>query len=701
MTGAENSDKTRLIFFGRWSFNSDVGELCDAKNSIRLEPQVAKLLEHFLAHQNRIISRDELIAAVWKNRVVSDDAINRCVSILRQILTPENKSAYIETVVRKGYLTHFPHAQDSGPDAVTPARIRNYLLPAALAAVVALFLYAVAGKIGEPSPEVRAPKNAGPPLVAVLPFVSSSQAGDDSPFFANGVHNDLLTQLAKLQSMRVVSSTSVMEYRDTEHNLRNIGKELGADVILEGSVQIVAEQIRINAQLIDTGTDEHLWAETYDRDLTPASIFAVQSEIARAIAKEMNTTLTSQDNVQLALVPTENMAAYRAYHRAMQMREASYAAIGTAEYVEALEQAVELDPAFGRAWAQLVNALALQNFRRNDPELTRKTERALDKLQAAGSGSADYLLGLAAYVYYALRDYDKAHDIISQVLSMLPGDTQVLELKSWIERRQGDNEAGLKTRKELRRLDPRNPRWWDLVVHQLFIMHRYDEAMAELSASPVDSFYLNDTRNFLLFRDDRNYARLQESTTELCRQYDEPDCGWETYIANRDYPKALNALSGADGSLVESGEFTGDRRRIFTHWLMNNVEPLSGEIPGWESELNAYLEESGQVPMSPAYIGLAMLAGIQGDAGEAERLIRTWLNPEHFDWAERNENRHDACRILGMIAATQAAVKCIRISLANPSHVTPFLEPYLPFYDPIRDQPEFISMLADIDPEQM
>lgn len=132
-------------------------------------------------------------------------------------------------------------------------------------------------------------------MVAVLPFISDSQIGD-SEFFATGVHNDLLTQLAKLQSIRVISATSVMEYRNVGRNIRKIGEELGADVILEGSIQIVPNQIRINTQLIDTRTDEHLWAESYDRELSPVNIFDVQSEIARAISKELNTTLTAEDS---------------------------------------------------------------------------------------------------------------------------------------------------------------------------------------------------------------------------------------------------------------------------------------------------------------------------------------------------------------------------------------------------------------------
>ena len=135
------SDNLEQIVFGHWSFSANVGELHDGETTIRLEPQVAKLLDFFLANQHKVISRDELIASVWENRIVSDDAINRCVSILRQTLSPEDKQAYIETVIRKGYLAHFPLSPVKLPDEEPPSRNRMYLLIAVLASLVTIFLY--------------------------------------------------------------------------------------------------------------------------------------------------------------------------------------------------------------------------------------------------------------------------------------------------------------------------------------------------------------------------------------------------------------------------------------------------------------------------------------------------------------------------------------------------------------------------------
>jgi tetratricopeptide (TPR) repeat protein len=182
------------------------------------------------------------------------------------------------------------------------------------------------------------------------------------------------------------------------------------------------------------------------------------------------------------------MAAYRAYHRAMRIRETSkFSLVGTG-YIEALEEAVALDPTFSRAWVELVIIQSFWNFAGRKPELTLAAEQSLQRIQAIAPGSADHLIGQAAYVYYALKDYDHAHDIISQALAMQPSDVRAIDMRSLIERRQGDFEAFLESRKEARRLDPRNPEWTNLVIRAQVIPHRYDEARAELENTSLESF---------------------------------------------------------------------------------------------------------------------------------------------------------------------------------------------------------------------
>jgi len=194
--------------------------------------------------------------------------------------------------------------------------------------------------------------------IAVLPFANRSRSEDDA-FFVDGVHDDLLTQLSKIHALRVISRTSVESYRGTEKPLRVIAAELGVGTVMEGSVQRAGERIRINVQLIDAATDEHLWAEIYDRELTVTNIFDIQSEIATAIAKALQAELTSDDAQRLAVQPTQNLAAYEAYLLGRQ-RFAKRSAAGLAEALGYFQQAIALDPDFALAYVSLADVYQVQ-----------------------------------------------------------------------------------------------------------------------------------------------------------------------------------------------------------------------------------------------------------------------------------------------------------------------------------------------------
>ena len=145
--------------------------------------------------------------------------------------------------------------------------------------------------------------------VAVLPFANRSALADDA-FFAEGIHDDILTSLAKIGSLKVISRTSMLEYQDTTKNMKTIGEELGVATILEGGVQRAGDRVRINVQLIDTGTDEHLWAESFDRHLTAENVFSIQSEIATAIATALKAQLSPSEQANIETIPTRNLEAY-------------------------------------------------------------------------------------------------------------------------------------------------------------------------------------------------------------------------------------------------------------------------------------------------------------------------------------------------------------------------------------------------------
>jgi len=193
--------------------------------------------------------------------------------------------------------------------------------------------------------------------IAVLPFTSRS-TDPENQLFADGIHDDLLTRLANIGALRVISRTSMMEYRDTTKNLRQVGEELGVGTVLEGAVQRVGDNVRITAQLIDASTDEHIWANSYDRQLSMANLFAIQSEISAEISRALQTTLTDEEQSRLAIIPTDSLAAYNLY---TQGRDNLYKRrLETLQEArEQFEEAIALDPDYAEAYASLAESVLL------------------------------------------------------------------------------------------------------------------------------------------------------------------------------------------------------------------------------------------------------------------------------------------------------------------------------------------------------
>ncbi len=200
----------------------------------------------------------------------------------------------------------------------------------------------------EQSAEPQIP-GVNPHSIAVLPFTNRSPVADDE-FFIDGIHDDLLTNLARVGDLKVISRTSVSRYRDSAKSIPEIARELGVATIMEGAVQRAGDMVRINVQLIDARTDEHLWAQIYDRELSTQNLFAIQTEIAGKIAESLQARLTPEEEQRLQSQPTENLAAYSAYLRGMrsfERREIESMQNALAEF----RRAVELDPDFAQAWA--------------------------------------------------------------------------------------------------------------------------------------------------------------------------------------------------------------------------------------------------------------------------------------------------------------------------------------------------------------
>jgi TolB-like protein/cytochrome c-type biogenesis protein CcmH/NrfG len=304
--------------------------------------------------------------------------------------------------------------------------------------------------------------------IAVLPFENLSK-DDENAFFAGGVQDEILTSLAKVADLKVISRTSVMKYKsDLERNLREIAKALGVSHVVEGSVQHAGGRVRVNVQLIDARTDAHLWAEHYDRDF--ADVFAIQAEIAERIADQLRAKLSASEKAAIAERPTADLVAYAYYTKASEINiydnwedeEKS-----ASQKVELLEKATQRDPNFALAYCALAKAEAdLGNF-----ELAKKAaEAALRVRPDLGEGHRE----LARYCYY-IRDFDRAHDELIVARGRLPNDSETFRIAAEIDRIQNRWDASLANLQKAIELDPRNVEVAWHLERTYLRMRRYSE----------------------------------------------------------------------------------------------------------------------------------------------------------------------------------------------------------------------------------
>jgi len=297
--------------------------------------------------------------------------------------------------------------------------------------------------------------------IAVLPFENLSRDPDNA-FFTDGVQDEILTYLAKIADLKVISRTSVMQYKSgAPRNLREIGQQLGVAHVVEGSVQRAANKVRVNAQLIDARNDGHLWAQTYDRDL--ADVFAIQSEIAKSIADQLQAKLSPNEKKAIEQPPTTDLAAFDLYSRAKSLLLTVTFSV-TAEpderkAIELLDEAVKRDPSFFDAYCQLARAhedLYAVSGVDHTPARLALAEAAVQAATKLRPDAAETHLARAQYLYFGPRDYAGALAELEVARRALPNDPRLFELTGYILRRRGQQEEGLHNLEHAVELDPRN-----------------------------------------------------------------------------------------------------------------------------------------------------------------------------------------------------------------------------------------------------
>ncbi len=319
--------------------------------------------------------------------------------------------------------------------------------------------------------------------IAVLPFENLSRDPDNA-FFTDGVQDEILADLAKVADLKVISRTSVMLYKSgNPRNLREIGQQLGVAHVLEGSVQRTANRVRVMAQLIDARTDAHLWAQTYDRDL--ADVFAIQSEIAKTIADQLQARLSPAEKAAIEQRPTANLAAFDLYVRATALVDAGPGSMTPKEKllqaVNFLDQAIDRDPAFLLAYCRLAGAHDRLYLLGEDHTPSRLTlaDMAVKNALRLGPDSGDAHLASAQHLYSNL-DYDGARAEIGVAHRTLPNNPRIFELSGFIDRRQGRWEESTRNFERALDLDPRNVPTLQNLAQNYFSLRDYAKGGAVL-----------------------------------------------------------------------------------------------------------------------------------------------------------------------------------------------------------------------------
>ena len=317
--------------------------------------------------------------------------------------------------------------------------------------------------------------------IAVLPFATLSDDRNDA-YFADGVQDQILTDLGKVSDLRVISHTSVRQYKTgAERNVREIGRQLGVAYIMEGSVRRERDRLRINAELIDARTDTHIWAETYDR--TAADLFAIQSELAQSIATQLKAKLSPEQKAQIEERPTQDLDAFESYLQAKTIIDsyinATDVRAALLQALKSLDEAIKRDPNFVSAYCYVARANDLLFFFDLDPTPERSSlaEAAVNTALKLRPDSAEAHFARADYLFRCLRDYDRALEELAIARPNLPNSSSFFILSGYINRRRNHFPEAERDFSTAFTLDPRNPNAYNLLADTYVLERRFPEAV--------------------------------------------------------------------------------------------------------------------------------------------------------------------------------------------------------------------------------
>src|SRR5213595_3461274 len=363
-------------------------------------------------------------------------------------------------------------------DSTTPHRIHGpwiYIVLVGVAVSMSLFFL---GRYTAPNGVTSGEENKS---IAVLPFATLSDDRNDT-YFADGVPDQILTNLAKVSDLKVISHTSVRQYKTgAERNMREIGRQLGVAYIMEGSVHRARDRLRINARLIYARTDTHIWAETYDR--TAADLFAIQSELAQSIVTQLKAKLSPQQRAEIEERPTQDLDAFELYIQAKAVVDsyinATDVRAALLQALKSLDEAIKRDPNFVSAYCYIARANDLLFFFDLDPTPDRisRADAAVKAALRLRTDSAEAHFARADYLFRCLRDYDRALEELAIARLGLPNSTPFFILSGYITRRRNHFHEAERDFSTAFALDPRNPNAYNLLADTYVLQRRFPEAV--------------------------------------------------------------------------------------------------------------------------------------------------------------------------------------------------------------------------------
>jgi TolB-like protein/Tfp pilus assembly protein PilF len=569
---------------------------------------------------------------------------------------------------------------------------------------------AATASAGSPAPAVAIPEKS----IAVLPFENLS-SDKENAFFTDGVQDEILTDLAKVADLKVISRTSVMQFRDAAtRNLRKIGEELGVAHVLEGSVQRASGKVRVNAQLIDARTDAHLWAQTYDRDL--ADVFAIQSEIAQTIAGQLQARLSPNEQRAIEQPPTTDLQAHDLYLRARALDDLFNDPNGRQYLLQAAEllnEAVQRDPNFLLAYCLLSEVHTDLYFGGFDhtPERLEEGRVALEKAERLQPDAGEVHYAKGVFAYHGHRDYEGARAEFALARRTLPNSSRLAMISAAVDRRQGQWDDAFKNFQRAVELDPRDSTVLEETGFTYTRTRRFAEGRPYLeraaAANPNDVF-VRLVLWFLPYFERAETLSLRSHLNELLRTnpQDAPSIAAyyvETALAERDRAAAARALDliPAEGSVDTTLNALWPR-----NWYVGLVARSFGDANGAQKAFAAARENAlrttrEQPDYPPGWLVLGLIDAGLGHKSEAitEGKRARDLLPISEDALDGPIYATDLAVIYAWVGEKGLALEQLELSASIPCGVQYGFLKLSPMWDSLRGDPRFEKIVASLAPK--